>query len=57
LAQANGLMEAGADYVSMPRLHEARDLLTAVRAATENLLEAKQNEFKTKLADRREVLG
>ena len=42
LAQAETLLEAGADYVSVARLHEANDLLEAVRAATEGLLSRKR---------------
>jgi Kef-type K+ transport system membrane component KefB len=57
LAQAEVLLAAGADYVSVSRLHEARDLLGAIRAATEGLLEEKKSALKTHLADRREVLG
>jgi len=57
LSQVDTLLEAGADYVSVARLHEARDLLGAVRAATEGLLEEKRATLKDLLADRREVLG
>jgi Kef-type K+ transport system membrane component KefB len=57
LAQAEVLLAAGADYVSVARLHEARDLLGAIRAATEGLLEEKRSVLKCELADRREVLG
>ncbi len=56
-AQAEGLFAAGADYVSVARLHEASDLLTAVRAANEGLLEQKRAALQAKLAARREVLG
>ncbi len=57
LAQAEILLSAGADYVSVARLHEACDLLGAVRAATKGLLEEKRAVLKDMLADRREVLG
>jgi Kef-type K+ transport system membrane component KefB len=57
LAQAETLLAAGADYVSVGRLHEARDLLGAVRAATEGLLQEKRSALRSELADRREVLG
>jgi len=57
LAQVDVLLAAGADYVSLPRLHEASDLLEAVRAATEGLLDAKRETLKSALATRREVLS
>jgi len=57
LAQVEVLLAAGADYISLPRLHEAGDLLEAVRAATEGLLETKREKLKSALATRREVLG
>jgi len=57
LTQAEALLAAGADYVSVARLHEARDLLGAVRAATEGLLEQKRESLKDTLTDRREVLA
>lgn len=57
LAQAGALLEAGADYVSVARLHEASDLLGAVRAASEGLLEEKRAHLKSVLDGRREVLG
>jgi Kef-type K+ transport system membrane component KefB len=55
--QADELLKAGADYVSMPRLQEASDLLEAVRAATKGLLKAKRRTLRITLANRREVLG
>lgn len=57
LPQARLLFEAGADYVSIARLREASDLLEAVRAATEGLLDEKRDTLKQILADRREVLA
>ena len=57
LEQVEVLLAAGADYVSLPRLHEAGDLLEAVRAATKGLLGAKRATLQTTLANRREVLG
>jgi len=57
LSQAGALMEAGADYVCVARLLEAKDLLEAVRAATEGLLDDKRAGLKQMLEDRREVLG
>ncbi len=56
LVQAEVLLEAGADYVSVARLREASDLLEAVRAATEDLLHEKRDALKSLLKDRREVL-
>ncbi|MFN2424838.1 MAG: cation:proton antiporter [Candidatus Binatia bacterium] len=57
LEQADVLLAAGADYVSLPRLREAGDLLEAVRAATKGLLGAKRAALRSTLANRREVLG
>lgn len=56
-AQVEVLLKAGADYVSVSRVREASDLLAAIRAATEGLLDEKLEELKTTLTDRREVLG
>jgi voltage-gated potassium channel Kch len=55
--QADVLLKAGADYVSLPRLQEASDLLEAVRAATKGLIRAKRRSLRMALANRREVLG
>ena len=57
LAQASELLEAGADYVNIARLHEAADLLSAVQAATDGLLDEKQAALREMLRTRREVLG
>ncbi len=57
LAQAEQLLEAGADYVTVPRLNDATDLLEAVRAATEGLLDSKRTTLREILINRREVLG
>lgn len=57
IAEAGRLLEAGADYVTVARLHEASDLLKAVRAATEGLLDEKRVELQAVLDERREVLG
>lgn len=57
LSQVDVLLAAGADYVSLPRVREAADLLSAVRAATEGLLDEKLAALKTNLSERREVLG
>ena len=56
LADVPRLRAAGADYVSVPRLEEATDLLEAVRAAEEGLLEEKQVKLELLLQQRREVL-
>jgi voltage-gated potassium channel Kch len=57
LAQADTLLAAGANYVSIARLHEATDLLEAVRAATEGLLGEKRSTLQRTLRGRREVLA
>jgi len=57
LAQVDTLLSAGADYVSIARLHEARDLLAAVRAATEGLLGEKRASLERTLRGRTEVLA
>jgi Kef-type K+ transport system membrane component KefB len=57
LAQARELLDAGADYVNVPRLHQAGDLLEVVRAAREGLLDQKRAALREILLDRREVLA
>ena len=57
LAQANELLDAGADYVNVPRLHQANDLLEAMRAARDGLLDEKRATLREILLDRREVLA
>jgi Kef-type K+ transport system membrane component KefB len=57
LAQATELLDAGADYVNVPRLHQAGDLLEAVRAAREGLLDQKRAALREILRDRHEVLA
>ncbi len=57
LDQVEVLLAAGADYVSLPRLREAGDLLEAVRAATKGLLSTKRRSLRRMLVDRREVLN
>ena len=57
LAQVDMLLAAGADYVSVTRLHEATDLLAAVRAATEGLLGEKRARLEQTLRGRTEVLA
>ena len=57
IAQARELLDAGADYVNVPRLHQAGDLLEAVRAAKDGLLDEKRAALREILRDRREVLA
>ena len=57
LAQATELLDAGADYVNVPRLRQAGDLLEAVRAARDGLLDQKRAALREILLDRREVLA
>ncbi|HMP75201.1 MAG TPA: cation:proton antiporter [Kiritimatiellia bacterium] len=56
LSEVKRLRAAGATYVYLPRLEEARDLSEAVRAALEGLLDQKQAEIDRQLDGRREVL-
>jgi Kef-type K+ transport system membrane component KefB len=57
LDAARACYAAGADYVSLPRLREAGDLMEAIRAATENLLDCKSEAGRKELDGRSEVLG
>ncbi|MDQ3199838.1 MAG: cation:proton antiporter [Verrucomicrobiota bacterium] len=57
LSQADALLAAGANYVTIARLHEANDLLEAVRAATEGLLGEKRAALQRNLQGRTEVLA
>jgi voltage-gated potassium channel Kch len=57
LAGAAQLLDAGADYVTVPRLRQAGDLLEAVRAAREGLLDEKRAALREILRARREVLA
>jgi Kef-type K+ transport system membrane component KefB len=57
LAGADQLLDAGADYVTVPRLHQAGDLFEAVRAAREGLLDEKRAALREILRERREVLA
>ena len=50
------LYAAGADYVSVPRLIEAKDLRIAIEAARSNLLGEKRAELDAELKDRNEVI-
>ncbi len=50
------LYAAGANYVSVPRLLEANDLLHVLDAADKNLLDEKQKEQAEQLEERKEVI-
>jgi Kef-type K+ transport system membrane component KefB len=56
LADIPALYEAGANYVSAPRLLEAADLLHAIDAAEKKLLEEKRTAQLQRLENRREVI-
>ncbi len=56
LSEVKRLRAAGATYVYLPRLEEARDLAEAVRAAIDGLLDQKQASIDRQLDGRREVL-
>jgi len=51
------LYAAGADYVSVPRLIEARNLCAIVQAARHNRLESRRRELDQELSGRREVIS
>lgn len=55
-ADIPGLYEAGADYVSVPRLIEAQELCEVIQAAKSNLLPQKRAELDSELKDRHEVI-
>jgi Kef-type K+ transport system membrane component KefB len=57
LTGAAQLLDAGADYVTVPRLHQAGDLFEAVRAARKGLLDEKRAALREILLNRREVLA
>jgi Trk K+ transport system NAD-binding subunit len=50
------LYAAGADYVSVPRLIEARELCSVIEAAKNDLLAQKRAQLDEELVDRREVI-
>jgi len=50
------LYEAGASYVTAPRLIEAADLLGVIELADKNLLEKKRQEQESRLKERSEVI-
>ena len=56
LADIPRLYQAGANYVSVPRLIEAQELCAVVQAARQNLLDEKRLELDRRLAERREVI-
>ena len=51
------LYAAGANYVSIGRMFEARDLVEAVQASDAGLLEDKRSQLDERLKDRHEVLA
>lgn len=56
LADVNDLYEAGADYVTVARINDARELFSVIEAVDAGLLGEKRAEMDTQLAERREVL-
>jgi len=56
LTDVGALYSAGADYVLVPRLNEARELLDAIEAIQADALADKRAEIDRLLVDRREVL-
>lgn len=56
LADVGDLYEAGADYVVLPRLSEARMLLDLMETASAGLLAEQRSRADAELANRREVL-
>jgi Kef-type K+ transport system membrane component KefB len=56
LADIPGLYAGGANYVTVPRLLEAGDLLKVLEAAEKNLLEEKRKEQAAQLEERNEVI-
>jgi Kef-type K+ transport system membrane component KefB len=56
LADVNDLYEAGADYVTVTRISDARELFSVIEAVDAGLLEEKRAEMDMQLAERREVL-
>jgi Kef-type K+ transport system membrane component KefB len=56
LSHAKELYAAGADYVSIGRIEEARDLCEAIKAADDGLLADKRAQLDERLAGRHEVL-
>jgi Kef-type K+ transport system membrane component KefB len=56
LADVKDLYVAGADYVTVTRISDARELFSVIEAADAGLLEEKRAEMDAELAERREVL-
>ncbi|HUN99767.1 MAG TPA: cation:proton antiporter [Bradyrhizobium sp.] len=56
LADVDDLYEAGADYVTVARINDARELFSAIAAVDAGLLGEKRAEMDMQLAERREVL-
>jgi Trk K+ transport system NAD-binding subunit len=56
LSDVSDLYEAGADYVTTPRLLEAFDLLHVLESAEKDMLKAKREEQEKSLKDRVEVI-
>ncbi|MGJ5078636.1 cation:proton antiporter [Bradyrhizobium sp. HKCCYLS3013] len=56
LADVNDLYDAGADYVTVPRLSDAQVLLNLIQDASAGLLSERRSQAEAMLADRREVL-
>ncbi len=56
LADVSDLYAAGADYVTVTRLSDARELFTVLEAVDDGLLAEKRAEMDAQLAERREVL-
>ncbi|WP_407160324.1 cation:proton antiporter [Bradyrhizobium sp. STM 3557] len=56
LADVKDLYDAGADYVTVPRLSDAMVLLDLIKAADAGLLAERRAEIDAMLAERREVL-
>jgi hypothetical protein len=55
-SDVNNLYESGADYVSVPRLIEARELCEVIQSIRGNLLGQKRADHDSELRDRHEVI-
>ena len=56
LEEVQRLYAAGASYVSVPRVIEAKDLCAVIQAARQNLLDEKRTKLAEELAGRKEVI-
>ena len=56
LSDVNDLYAAGADYVMVTRITDARELYAVIEAADASLLDEKRAELDALLAERKEVL-